>query len=161
MTGRSQADWARVLRRALVGLGALGGAATGIELAMQRHWHSGSQLIPWISLGVLIGAAALVVVRPARERLLAGVAVALGVAGSSVYGVVAHVQANLNAGPLDFRFERTWATMSASGRFWKAFTDVVGHSPTLAPGALAFAALCIALSTLGHPALARRSTCTS
>ncbi len=155
MTGRTEADGARVLRRALVGLGALSSAATAAELAMQRHWKSTEQLIPWVALGVLLAALVLVAVRPRRGRLLAGSALAVGVAGSTAYGVISHVRANLHAAPLDFRFEKTWSTMGTLDRWWTAFSGGVGPSPSLAPGALAVAAACLVLATLGHPALRR------
>ena len=40
--------------------------------------------------------------------------------------------------------------------YWTAFTKTVGPAPTLAPGVLAFACVCLFLATLRHPAYASR-----
>jgi hypothetical protein len=96
-----------------------------------------------------------VLVRSAPVTIWTARALGLLVAGSGGYGVLAHVRANYAAGPLDFRYETRWASMSAPDRWWTAVSDTVGHSPTLAPGALALAAGCLVLATVGHPTLER------
>ena len=65
-----------------------------------------------------------------------------------------HVNANYEAGPLDFRYTTTWPQMSDLERWFLAATDTVGPSPTLAPMASAFMSIALLLATLGHPALA-------
>jgi hypothetical protein len=72
---------------------------------------------------------------------------------SAGLGVVEHVVANYDAGPLDFRYSAKWATMSAGSRWWAAATESVGPAPALAPLVLAWSSLCLAFATLDHPAL--------
>jgi len=88
-----------------------------------------------------------------QTGLLVGVLAVVAVMGA-VYGIYQHVLANYHAGPLDFRYESRWATMSAGSRWWAAISESVGPSPTLAPAVLAQAAACLLFATLGHPALA-------
>jgi hypothetical protein len=45
--------------------------------------------------------------------------------------------------------------MSGLARWWAAATGSVGPSPPVAPGALAFGALCLLLTTVRHPAFGR------
>ncbi len=150
MTGdRSQAHVASALRRAFVLLAAGGIVLTTGELASLRHWHGFEQLIPWVSLAVLVGALGLRLGSGCNGRVVLIRVLAAVVLLSALYGVVAHVRANERSGALDRRYEATWSELSAASRWWEAVSGGVGPSPTLAPVALAFAALTLALATLG------------
>jgi len=141
------------LRRCFLGLAAAGIVGTGVELALTRHWNSAVQLIPWLALGILAVALGLVVARPGPKAVRAARVLVVLVVVTAAFGVFEHVLANYDAGPLDFRYASTWATMTATSRWWAAFTESVGPSPTLAPGVLAQAGACVLFATLGHPAL--------
>jgi len=151
----TEAGSTRLLRGALVGLATVAMLGVGAELAMERHWDSTIQLIPWVALAVLAAATIALVARPAAWVVLT---VRLGCAAAAVsgaFGVYEHVRENFRAGPLDFRYTTRWPTMSTASRWWAAATKAVGPAPTLAPGALALVALCLCLATIRHPALAR------
>ena len=153
MEGTRETGTIGVLRRGLIALAALGVVATAVELAMLRHWNGFVQLIPWVALAVISAALVLLVARPRRSAIRAARALALVVVLAAGVGVVEHVIANYNAAPLDFRYSTRWATMSTRSRWWAAFTESVGPSPTLAPLALAWSALCVMFATADHPAL--------
>ena len=128
-------------------LGIAGAAVvgTGIELAAERHWKGGTQIIPWISLGAL--AIALVMSlrsTPRMNRLVTALAALVGISG--LIGIYEHVAENRNAGPLDYRYTDRWPTMSSAEQWWAAISKSVGPSPPLAPAVLALAALCLVLS---------------
>lgn len=145
-------------RLALLGLSLLSIGGTAVELAMERHWKTFIQLIPWIGLGVLMAAALLVVLWPSARRVWLARALAVAVVGISAFGTWEHVDANYQSGPLDFRYSESWATMTAASRWWKAATKTVGPSPVLAPVVLAQAGLCVLLATIRHPALRREDS---
>ena len=147
---RSTAD---VLRRSLIGLAALGGVGTTIELLLLRHWTNLLELIPFISLAILAVAVALLVRRPGRRSVMAARTLAGVVAASGIVGVLVHIRQNYESAPLDFRYTATWPTTPEPIRWLLAATDTVGPSPTLAPAALAFVALALVFATLRHPAL--------
>lgn len=147
-------DHVAVLRRGFVALSALSVVATAVELALIRHWDSTIQLIPWLALAAMAVAVVLVLGRPGRRRVQVVRVLALAVVLTATVGVFEHVKANYDAAPLDFRYTAKWPTMSAGSRWWAAATQSVGPSPTLAPGVLAQAALCLLFATLGHPGLA-------
>lgn len=145
-------DVATLLRRALLVLAAAGAVGTAVELAMLRHWTSPVQLIPWVAL-VVLAAAVAALVRPARPSTLRAVRVAaIAVTVAALIGVVEHVLANHEAGPLDFRYASTWARLSPARRWWLSATGGVGPSPSLAPLVLVQSAVCLWLATIGHPA---------
>jgi hypothetical protein len=152
----SDARTIHLLRRALLAFGALGVIGTAVELAMLRHWKTGTQMIPWFILGLVVIAIALVAVRPTRIAVRAAQLLTVVITLGGLFGMKEHVEANFNAGPLDRVYGPKWDSMSTMSQWWKAFTHTVGPSPTLAPGVLIQAALCVALATLHHPALARR-----
>jgi hypothetical protein len=134
-------------RRLFLVLAGLGLAGTAVELAMLRHWDSTSQLVPWGGLLVLAVALVLLATRPSTVgavRVLLLVVVACG-----VVGVVLHVKANYDAGPLDFRYTTRWPAMSPVSKWWAAATETVGPAPTLAPLALVQTALSAWFATLG------------
>jgi len=143
-----------LLRRGVLGLGALALIATGLELAMEQHWKQPSQLIPWASLA-LSAIAIVLLVRHSPTRLQVRIAQVLAVLVilSAAFGVFQHAQANYESAPLDFRFSETWDSLSEVSRLWIAVTHQVGPSPTLAPLALAYASVCVLLATLRHSAL--------
>jgi hypothetical protein len=150
---RSSLSTAELLRRSLIGLAALGGIGTALELGLLRHWNSLLEWIPWISLAILAAALALLVIRPRRRRVLLARALAAVVAASGMIGVLVHVRENYEAAPLDFHYTASWPTTPEPIRWLLAATDSVGPSPTLAPMALAFIALALLFATLRHPAL--------
>lgn len=145
-------DEASALRLLFVALAALSIGATFVELAMERHWSTFAQVIPFVVAGALVVALLLVAVRPGVLAIRVARLLAAAACVASLYGVYEHVHANYNAGPLDFRYARTWDSMSEASRWWKAATKGVGPSPVLAPGILAEAAFCIMAATYRHPA---------
>jgi len=156
--GRTAAGTVGVLRRCLIALAALGVVATAVELAMLRHWKTTVQLIPWAALAVISAALVVLAVRPSRGAVRLVRALAVVVLLTAGFGVVEHVIANYNAGPLDFRYSARWATMSSKSRWWAAFTESVGPSPTLSPLVLAWSALCMVFATVDHPSFAADAT---
>jgi hypothetical protein len=142
------------MRRGVLFLGALALLATAAELAMEQHWKSGIQLVPWFSL--LLSVMAIVLsgwLAKSRLQIRIGQALAIVVAISAVYGVIEHASANYQAAPLDFRYGDTWDTIGEPARLWVAVTHQVGPSPTLAPLALAYGSACVLLATFRHPSL--------
>lgn len=138
----------RTLRLGVLGLAALSVLATGYELAATRHWNSIIQLIPWLTLLVLVVAVALATVGGGRlvvaTRVLAGLALL-----ASLFGVFQHVSANRAAGSLSSQYSDSWDGRSTAGKWWLAATKSVGAAPPLAPGALGQSALLVLLSTVG------------
>jgi hypothetical protein len=149
------ASAAPALRRGLILLAVLGVVGTAAELAAERHWETAVQLIPWFTLGIIAVGVVLLLVRPRPATIWAVRVITIVVFASAAFGVFEHVNANFNAGPLDFRYSARWATMSTAARWRTAMTGGVGPSPPLAPAILAQAALCLGLATLSHPALSR------
>ena len=155
-----EAPTAARLRRGLVALALLGTIGTALELLLLRHFDGALQLIPWVALAVLGVAIALVALRPSPRSIRTARILAGGVLVTSVVGVAIHVNANFDAGPLDFRYTASWPTLSDAERWFLAVTDTVGPSPTLAPMASAFMALALLLATLGHPAVSQTAPAT-
>jgi hypothetical protein len=145
---RSAGVWALLFRRAFLTFAAAGVAGTALELAMSRHWGSLVMFIPWVVLAALTAGIAVAVFRPSPRALRAVRWLAVVVAATAVFGVVRHVLANYDAGPLDADYETRWATMSALARWWAALIQSVGPSPTVAPLILALSAACLWLGTL-------------
>ena len=150
-----QAAAAGLLRRVLLALAAAGILAVAFELASARHWDSTVQLVPWAALLVAAVDLGLAAARPDRRRLTAARALGAVVLAASLYGVVMHVIANYESGPLDGDYGPRWDTVAALTRAWWAFTETVGPSPALAPAALAQVVLLVLVATLRHPALRR------
>lgn len=144
---------ATALRRSLILLAVIGVAGTAVELAMERHWKTGVQLIPWYTLAVITLGVVLLVVRPRRVTVRLVRAIVVLVFAAAAFGIFEHVDANYEAAPLDFRYADRWPTMSTADRWWTAATGGVGPSPPLVPAVLAQAALCLGLATIAHPAL--------
>jgi hypothetical protein len=142
-----------ILRRGLLWLGALTSAGLVVELAVERHWAQPIQFVAWGALGVVAVAIAVVAWRPSRRRLRLAQILAVAVILSAGWGIWEHVEANYEAGPLDFRYADTWDGVPEITRWWLAASKTVGPSPPLAPGALAQASVCVLLATLRHPAL--------
>lgn len=139
------------VRSGLLGLCAAGVVGTAVELAMLRHWSSFLQLVPWLALAPLAGALVLLALRPSPAAVRVARSVAVAVVIVAGFGILEHVKANYDAGPLDRRYATSWETMSAPSRWWTAASGGVGPSPALAPAVLAQAALCLALATVAHP----------
>ena len=157
MNSRSNLDDpAALLRRCLIVLAVLGIAGTGVELAMIRHWGTVLQTIPWVVL-VALTITTLALVRARSATAVVGVRiVAITTVAASLFGMIEHVKANFDAGPLDAVYGPRWDAMSMSSKWWDAFVKRVGPSPTLAPGVLAQIGLCLLFATMQHPVL--RST---
>ena len=149
-------DTPQLLRYAALALAALACGGLIVELAATRHWDTTIRLIPWLAVGLVAAAMVLVAFRPSRGRVWLARVLALVVLAASAYGIYEHVAANYHSGPLDLRYYQTWGTMSEAERWWAAISKSVGPSPPFAPGALAQAALLVALATIRHPALARQ-----
>jgi hypothetical protein len=139
----------RRFQRVLLVLAALTVLGTAAELAMLRHWNGVDQLIPWFALGVLAAAVAAVALHLSAVTALVARLVGAVASASGLYGAWVHVHSNYEVGPLDFRYQNTWATMSLASRWWKAASGGVGPSPPLAPAILALGGACLALSTIG------------
>jgi hypothetical protein len=144
-----------MLRRGLMALCGAGVVGTAVELAMLRHWTSWLQFVPWLALLPLGSALGFLAARPSRASVTLARGVALLVMVVAGFGIVEHVKANYDAGPLDRRYSARWETMSEPSRWWTAASGGVGPSPALAPGILGQAAVCLALATMHHPSTAR------
>jgi hypothetical protein len=156
MTGAARESRATAgpLRQALILLTALSAMGIAIELVMARHWESGTQLVAWLPLVLLLVGVVLLLRQPGARSVQVVRALAGVVALTALYGVYQHVHANYLAGPLDYRFADRWAVMSLAARWWAASTQTVGVSPPLVPGVLAQSALCLLFATIRHPGLA-------
>jgi hypothetical protein len=150
------ADHSRLLRNCFVGLAVLSITGTILELAFERHWQDFEQLIPWYSIGAFLIALLVFLVRPTKAGIRTTRSILVLVAASSAVGIYYHVHENFKAGFLDFRYSKKWKTMGFVDHYWTAFTKSVGPAPTLAPGVMAFACLCLFLATLRHPAFGSR-----
>jgi hypothetical protein len=149
MTTTAHSDPARVLRGAFLGLSLASVAVTAIELAMLRHWNGIEQVIPWVVLGVVAVAGIALAVHTSRSTVATARLVGFGTFVASAFGVWSHVHSNYETAPLNARFTDRWPDMSLTSRWWAAINGSVGASPPLAPAALAFAGLCLALATVG------------
>lgn len=136
-------------RYGLLALGWFGLVGTAVQLALDRHWSSFTQLPPWLAV-IALGFALAVVGRPEGSRTLARSLAALVVAIALV-GVYFHVEENYQAGPLDRRFSATWESMSFASRLWTAASQGVGPSPVLASGALIMTSAVVGLESLRRP----------
>ncbi|MFG1947125.1 hypothetical protein [Nonomuraea sp. NPDC048826] len=131
---------AALVQRALVALTVIGILGAGFELAVERHWRSAQQLVPWTALALLAAGVLLVLL----NRVFGVVrAIAAVVLLASAFGVFAHVSANMTVGSFSGKLDG----VSAAGQWWQAFTKSVGDAPPLAPGMLAQAALLLLLAT--------------
>ncbi|MDA0634221.1 hypothetical protein OUY22_12410 [Nonomuraea sp. MCN248] len=141
---------ATLIRRALAALTVIAVLGAGFELAVERHWRSATQLVPWAALGLLAVGVLLLLLNRVSGVVRAIAAVVLA---ASAFGVFAHVSANMTVGT----FSGALDGVSAIGQWWQAFTKSVGDTPPLAPGMLAQAALLLLLATyVGHRAPAPR-----
>lgn len=139
-----------VMRAAVVGLAGLGVLGTVAELATARHWRQPVQIVPWVALGVLVVALALLPAARGRPALLAAVRVlAVLVLVGAAFGIYEHIAANHDAGPLNGRYAATWAQLPVLTRWWFAASMTVGPAPPLAPGVLGYAALLTLIATVG------------
>jgi len=132
-------------RPVLLWLAAAGAAGLAAELTMTRHWH-GLQLVAWVVLAGIVAAILLGTRRlsPRVATTIRWIAVICVVA--SLYGIWAHVQANLDAAPLDRIFGDRWEAMSGWARLWAAGTAQVGPAPTLVPAAMGYVAAMVWLA---------------
>jgi hypothetical protein len=61
-----------------------------------------------------------------------------------------------DAAILDYNYTERWPQMSLISKLWAAGTGQVGPSPVMAPAVLSQCAICLALATFRHPALAMK-----
>src|SRR3712207_2241375 len=108
------------LRRGLLWLGAVTTLGIGVELAGEHHSSTPSQQLAWAALGVVGLALALLVGTPSRTRVRVARGLAIAVMISAAWGIWAHVEANYDAGELDFRYADTWASLPEATRWWLA-----------------------------------------
>jgi hypothetical protein len=146
---------ASLLRRGILGLGALSTLGIVVELGVERHWTQPLQIVAWVAVGGVAVAIALLMRHPSRARVRLAQALAVPVVASAALGIGAHVYANYDAAPLDQDYGDVWESLPEPTRWWLALTKTVGPSPPLAPGALAQAGLCVLLATVRHPALGK------
>ncbi|MFD2352439.1 hypothetical protein ACFSTC_28910 [Nonomuraea ferruginea] len=115
-----------LVRRALAALTVIAIFGAGFELAVERHWRSVQQLVPWAALTLLaVGVLLLLATRlSGTVRVIAAVVLL-----ASAFGVFAHVSANMTVGS----FSGALDGVSMIGQWWHAFTKSVGDAPPLAP----------------------------
>lgn len=135
------------MRLGVVGLAVAGILGAAAELATARHWKQPVQLVPWVALGVLAVAVALLAVFRWRAVVVVRVLAVL-VLLTSAFGVYEHVAANYDAGPLDGRYSETWAQLPLTTQLWYAASMTVGPAPPLAAGVLGYAAALVLLGTV-------------
>ena len=150
-----RAEPVTVMRAGVLALAVVASCGTAVELATERHWNSTLQLVPWAALGVLALAQGLITVRPGQVAVRVARILAVLVVLTSIFGIVEHVQANLDTGALNATYADTWDRLSIWTQLWYAATKTVGPAPPLAAGVLAQAGLLTLLATWRHPALAR------
>jgi hypothetical protein len=141
----STLDTARVLRRILLALAALGVVGTLVELILTGHYKELAQWPPLILLG-LTGLGIIAIVTKPNQRILQifrwlMVIVTL----SSLLGVYFHLHGNI-----EFRAE-TNPDLAGFALFWRA---IQGGIPLLAPGVMAQVGLLGLAATFRHPVLA-------
>jgi MFS superfamily sulfate permease-like transporter len=132
------------LRLGLLALVAIGIAGAASELAFERHWRSPVQLIPWVTLAVLVVALVMLALRDSPRTVAVVRVLALAVLLAAAYGVFTHASVNYGSGPAD----PAWDGLPPLTQWWYAFTKTVGDAPPLAPGMLAQSALLLVLATL-------------
>lgn len=148
---RASVSDAALLRTGLLLLAVMSALATMVELAMERHWGPGTQLVPWVTLPLVALLALGLLARPARALLRVARVIGFIVLITATFGIYEHVKSNFEAGELDQRYSATWESLPATTRWWLAITHEVGPSPPLAPAASAYAALTMLLATVRHP----------
>ena len=144
---------APALRRGFLWLGAASLAGITVELAVERHWTQPIQFVAWVAVAIAAAALALAAWSRSRARLRVAQILAALVILSALIGIWEHVEANYEAGELDYRTADTWETMPEATRWWLAISKSIGPSPPLAPTALAEVSLCVLFATWRHPAL--------
>lgn len=135
----------RLMRSGVVLLAVFGIAGSAAELGSARHWAVPLQLVPWVSLGILVLALLLLGLYRSRAAALVRVLAVLVIAASGL-GVYFHISANLAAGPAA---RPDWDQLAPATQWWLAASQSVGDTPPLAAGALGYAAALVLLSTVG------------
>jgi hypothetical protein len=131
-TTRTDRDTLDRVRRSLWVLAGVLVVGIVAELCTTRHWHGPQQLVAWASVAATALAAVLVAGAGGSGRKV-GRGLLVVVAAAAAFGVWSHVVANLDSGPLDFRYATTWEGLSATRRWWLALSGGVGASPPLVP----------------------------
>ena len=136
----------RVALLALVGLCVVGTAAS---LAYDRHWDEPWQLVPWATLGGIVLASVVLLLRVTRITVCFTRVVAVLTIVSALLGLWQHFDENYKTAPLDGDFTQRWGTMSTVERWWAVAGGSVGHVPVLAAGALVPTGLALWMVTTG------------
>ncbi|GAB5534862.1 MAG: hypothetical protein Rubg2KO_11110 [Rubricoccaceae bacterium] len=115
-----------------------------VELLLTEHTSGLEQRIPFVLCAIGLVAVASVLRAPGRRTLLALRGAMIGVGTGALYGIYAHLSANVE-------FELEIRPVDGLGDvMWDALQ---GASPLLAPGILALAALLGVSATFWHPLL--------
>ena len=143
------------LRAGLLLLVVVGVAGVALSLAYERHWLSAWQLAPWITLGIVILAAAAIIVRPTPAMVWLVRTVAVLAVVSGAIGVWQHVDANYDAatGGHDSHDRHDHSHGNETDADDPGLGDVmsgaVGHAPVPSALAIAPVGLALGLATLG------------
>lgn len=143
------------LRAGLLLLVALGVAGVGLSLAYERHWIGAWQLAPWMTLGIVILAAAAIIVRPTPAMVWLVRTVAVLAVVSGAIGVWQHVGGNLDAGAAEqdssdgHSHSHGSAAKSTEPSMGDVMSGAAGHAPVPAALAIAPVGLALGLATIG------------
>lgn len=143
MNSGTQAAVSSRLRTILLGIVALAAIGLLLELSLLDHRESVTQWIPYVVLGLVLAATAIVWRSPSTKtvRLFQGVMVTAFLTG--LLGVILHYRGNV-----EFEIERD-TTLHGWRLVWEALH---GATPALAPGALVQLALVGFAFAYRHPA---------
>lgn len=145
------------LRAGFLLLVVLGVVGVALSLAYERHWIGVWQLAPWITLGIVIVAAAAMMVRPTAALVwLARTVAALAIV-SGALGVWQHVDGNLNVGAEQQdsgdghgHSHSHGGTADSDGpSMGDVMSGAAGHAPIPAALAIAPVGLALGLATIG------------
>ncbi len=136
-------------RRIIAGFAIMAALGALVELAMLRHFKSGSQLVPWFVLALVILAAVAHWARPGAATAWIGRAIGIVALLGGAYGVYEHIQSNLNTAALSIKWADTWESLPWIQQVYEAATGGAGAAPPLAPGFLGLAGLMLIAATLG------------
>jgi hypothetical protein len=148
---RPAQDVLELMRRALLVLAAAGTGAVGFELAAGRHWTQPQQLIAWGAVLLMAAAVGAAAAEPRHGMRDAARILAVTVVLVAGIGIVVHVAANRDVGPLDAVHGAGWAGLARPVQWWLAATMTVGPAPPLAPGLLGMQGCLVLLATVANP----------
>ncbi|PAP76936.1 hypothetical protein [Rubrivirga marina] len=133
------------LRRFLLAMAVTTYVAAAVELALVEHYEGWQQILPFVTIGLGVAAAAWAWASPRRSSIRSARWAGVLATVTALAGVYFHVEGNLGFArevrPDSRGVELTWDALS-------------GVNPLLAPGMIALAGLLAAAATYRHPALA-------